>query len=39
MSLQKAHNITENIMKKIKKIDTLYERDIYIHMDTEDDEH
>jgi ferrous-iron efflux pump FieF len=37
MSLQEAHNITRDISKKIKKIDVLFEWDIYIHMDTEDD--
>lgn len=37
MSLQEAHDITRSIVKKIEKIDTIYERDIYIHMDTEDD--
>jgi divalent metal cation (Fe/Co/Zn/Cd) transporter len=37
MSLQEAHDITKSITKKIEKIDTLCERDIYIHMDVEDD--
>jgi divalent metal cation (Fe/Co/Zn/Cd) transporter len=38
MRLQEAHDITKSIVKKIKKIDTFCKRDIYIHMDTENDE-